>query len=199
LVAHSRCYDAILERKNICVNNTPSWSVLEFSDTPNEVECTRYLAEWGVTLDEQADTHQYAIGWLKNTEALEKMDTQQCIMINRTLDFPAGPDNTTWLDEMSYHSHLTRWMPALPSVGTTASRSQSVHGFGNATDPPLQTLDGTLSLQPPLQEAVLSATVVADNTPIPSNDNIEMGEVGEPPDVMEEDHPATLSVPPGTL
>jgi hypothetical protein len=44
-----------------------------------------------------------------------------------------------------------------------------------------------------LQEAVPSATTVADNTPIPSDDNIEMGEVGELPDVTEEDNTATLS------
>jgi hypothetical protein len=44
LVAHSHRYDAILERENICVNNTPSWSI-EFSDAPHEVECTRHLTE----------------------------------------------------------------------------------------------------------------------------------------------------------
>jgi hypothetical protein len=77
----------------------------------------------------------------------------------------------------------------LPSVGMTKSRSWSVHILRNTTDPPSQTQDGTLSLQPPLQEAVLSATTVTNNIPIPSNDNIEMEEVGEPPDVMEEDGP----------
>jgi hypothetical protein len=110
LVMHSCHYDTILERENIRVNDTPSWSVIEFSDTPNEVECTRHLAKRGVTLDELADAHQYAIGWLKDTEALEKTDKQLHIMINRTLDFPAGPDNTMWLDDMSYHynSRLVR-------------------------------------------------------------------------------------------
>jgi hypothetical protein len=201
LVAHSRCYDAILERENIRVNNAPLWSVIEFSDAPNEVECTRHLAERGVTPDELADARQYAIGWLKDTEALEKTDTQQHIMINRALDFPAGPDNTTWPDDMSYHydSRLARWMPVLPSVGTTVSGSQSVHGFGNAMDSPSQTQAGTPSLLPPIQEAVPSATVVVDNLPIPPDDNVEMEEAVEPPNVMEEDDPATLSVPPGTL
>jgi hypothetical protein len=61
LVVHSHHYDAILEHKNIRVNNTPSWSVIEFLDTPNEVECTRHLTERGVPPDELADTHQYAI------------------------------------------------------------------------------------------------------------------------------------------
>jgi hypothetical protein len=201
LVMHSCRYDVILEHENICVNNTPLWSVIEFLDTPNEVECTRHLAERGITPDELADTHQYTIGWLKDTEALEKIDTHQCIMINRTLDFPVGPDDTVWLDKMSYHydSHLVRWMPVLPLVGTTESRSQLVHGLGNTMNLLSQIQDGTLSLQPPLQEAVPSVTTVADNIPIPSNDNIKMGEVGEPPDVMEEDVPATLSVPLGTL
>jgi hypothetical protein len=90
-------------------------------------------------------------------------------------------------------------MPVLPSVGTTASGSQSVHGFGNTTDSPLQTQSGTLSLLPPIQKAVPSATAVADNIPIPSDHNVKMEEVGEPPNVMEEDDPATLSAPPGTL
>jgi hypothetical protein len=72
LVAHSRRYDAILEHENIRVNSTPSWSVIDFSDAPNKVECTRHLAERGVTPDELADAHQYAIGWLKDTKALEK-------------------------------------------------------------------------------------------------------------------------------
>jgi hypothetical protein len=114
------------------------------------VECTRYLTEQGVTLDELADAHQYTISWLKDTKALEKMDMQWHIMINRTLDFPAGPDNTMWLDKMSYHydSCLARWMLVLPSIGTTASGSQSVHSFRNTTNPPSQTWDGTLSLQP---------------------------------------------------
>jgi hypothetical protein len=121
-------------------------------------------------------------------KALEKMDMQRRIVINRMLDFPVGPDNAVWLDEMSYHydSHLTRWMLMLPSIGTTSSRSQSVHGLRNTMDLPLQTQDGTL-------------TMVANNIPIPFDDNVEMGEVGEPPDVMEEDNPATLSAPLGTL
>jgi hypothetical protein len=59
LVVHSRCYDAILEHKNICVNNTPLSSIIEFLDTPNEVECTRHLTEQGITPDELADAHQY--------------------------------------------------------------------------------------------------------------------------------------------
>jgi hypothetical protein len=122
-------------------------------------------------------------------------------MINRTLDFPAGPDNTTWPDNMSYHydSHLARWMLVLPSIGTTASGSQSVHGFRNTTDSPSQTQTGTLSLLPPIQEAVPSATAVVDNIPIPPDDNIKMEEVSDPPNVMEEDDPATLSVPLGSL
>jgi hypothetical protein len=122
-------------------------------------------------------------------------------MINRMLDFPVGPDNTVWLDKMSYHynSCLAKWMLVLPSVGTTASRSQSVYGLRNAMDPPSQTQDGTLSLQPPLLEAVALATMVTNNIPIPSDDNVEMGEVCEPPNVMEEDNLATLSVPPGKL
>jgi hypothetical protein len=153
------------------------------------------------TLDELADAHQYTIRWLKDTEALEKTDMQWRIMINRTLDFPAGPDNTMRLDDMSYHydSRLVRWMPVLPSVGTTASGSQSVHGFGNTTDSPLQTQTGTPRLLPPIQGAVPSATAVIDNIPIPPDDNVEMEEVGESPNVMEEDDLATLSVPPGTL
>jgi hypothetical protein len=87
----------------------------------------------------------------------------------------------------------------LPSIGTTASGSQSVHSFKNAIDSPSQTQAGTLSLLPPIQEAVPSAIAVVDNLPIPPDDNVEMEEVVEPPDVMEEDNPATLSVPPGTL
>jgi hypothetical protein len=152
LVTHSHHYDMILEHKNIHVNNTPLWSVIEFLDTPNEVECTRHLTKRGVTPDELADAHQYTIRWLKDTKALEKTDTQWCIMINRTLDFPVGPDNTTWPDEMSYHydSCLARWMLVLPSIGMTASGSQLVHGFGNTTDSPSQTQDGTLSLLPPI-------------------------------------------------
>ena len=126
---------------------------------------------------------------------------QQHIMINRTLDFPVGPDNTTWPDNMSYHydSCLTRWMPVLPSIGMTASGSQSVHGFRNTMDSPLQTQNGTPSLLPPIQEAVPSATMVTNNIPIPPDDNVKMGEVGEPPNVMEEDNLATLSAPLATL
>ena len=81
----------------------------------------------------------------------------------------------------------------------TASGPQSVHGFGNTTDPPSQTQTGTPSLLPPIQEAMPSTNAVVDNIPIPPNDNIKMEVVGEPSDVMEEDDPATLSAPPGTL
>jgi hypothetical protein len=79
------------------------------------------------------------------------------------------------------------------------SGSQLVHSFRNATDSPSQTQNGTPSLLPPIQEAVPSATAVADNIPIPPDDNVKMGEVSGPPDVMEEGDLATLSAPPGTL
>jgi hypothetical protein len=43
VVVRSRHYDQILVCEGIRVNNTPSWDVIKFSDTPSNVECAQHL------------------------------------------------------------------------------------------------------------------------------------------------------------
>ena len=60
LVVHSCKYDHILVREGIHVNKTPSWGLIEFSDSPSNIEGAWHLTEQGVTPDELADANQYA-------------------------------------------------------------------------------------------------------------------------------------------
>jgi len=45
LVVCSRKYDHILAREGIRMNETPSWGLIEFSDSPSDIECAQHLAE----------------------------------------------------------------------------------------------------------------------------------------------------------
>jgi hypothetical protein len=92
VVVRSCHYDQILAREGIRVNNTPSWDVIEFSDTPSDVECAQHLASRSVTPDELADANQYAFSWLEAIQQGEK-DVQVRIAINQLLNVPRA-DNT---------------------------------------------------------------------------------------------------------
>ena len=45
LVVRSREYDAILTHEGIHMNETPSWGLIEFSDSPSNIECAQHLTE----------------------------------------------------------------------------------------------------------------------------------------------------------
>jgi len=121
LVIRSHKYDHILAREEIHMSDTPSWGLIEFSDSPSDIECAQHLAVQGVTPDELANANQYAFSWLQATQEYEK-DVQTRIAINKLLNVPQV-DNTTWPDSMSYHYSTTysRWMPPLPATPAAPS------------------------------------------------------------------------------
>jgi len=184
LVVCIREYDWILVCEEICVSDTPSWGLIEFSDNLSDVECARHLTMGGVTSDELANANQYAFSWLQTTQE-HKKDVQMCIAINQLLDIPWG-DNITWLDSMSYHysTTYTRWMPTLAAAPLASSKI----------------LIGTSSLQPPISEVVPPVIMVTDNPFMLSDENVNMDvPTATPVDHVEDDNMADVSGPSGPL
>jgi hypothetical protein len=180
VVVRSHHYDQILACEGIHVTDTPSWGIIEFSDSPSDVECAQHLASQGVTLDEQADANQYVFGWLDATQQGEK-NVQLCITINQLLNVPRV-DDTVWPDHMSYHYNSTynRWMPTLPVAPMVTTQA------------PI----GTSGLTPTTTGVVPAAAVAADVPSTLTDENINMDVPPDPPgDSMEDEMMAASGGP----
>ena len=173
-------YDQILVRKGIHVNDTPSWGIIEFSDSPSNVECAQHLALRGVTLDKLADANQYMFGWLNATQQGKK-DVQLRIAINQLLNV-LRVDDTVWPDHMSYHydSTYNRWMPTLPVAPTVTT----------------QTLTGTSGPTPSTTGVVPAVATAADVPSMLTDEDVNMDAPPDPPgDSMEDKTMAALGGP----
>jgi hypothetical protein len=114
-------YNELIAKGGLTVNPTPSWEAIDFSNNVDEMECARHLTVQGVTIDEALDMSQYTFTWLEHSDKAKK-DTQVRILINALRDQAKyQPEAQPWPDNLTYeyNTGLVRWMPILPTTGTT--------------------------------------------------------------------------------
>src|ERR1700685_80942 len=103
LVVQSRQYAELLWVGGLVVHPTPRWDHIVFLMTPSKTECVQHLTAQGVTVDEVANTQQYAYCWLEAYQ-LELVDTQQHITINSLLEsMRAMEDPCPWPNALTYY------------------------------------------------------------------------------------------------
>jgi hypothetical protein len=132
--------------------------------------------------------YQYTTGWLQEAQSTES-NTQRRIAISGIFEDQIS-DQSSWLDEMSYHhdSHLGRWRPILPQVGTTSVIAASTSGSSTASTPHSLTLTGTSDPSTQTTTTVPPVTTITGLTSTLTDENIEMEETNAPPiDQMDED------------
>ncbi|KIM88190.1 hypothetical protein PILCRDRAFT_3224 [Piloderma croceum F 1598] len=68
IIAQTRQYNEFIAQGGLTVLPTPSWDVIEFSPSMDEMECAGHLASRGVTTTEVCDASQYAYTWLEHSD-----------------------------------------------------------------------------------------------------------------------------------
>jgi hypothetical protein len=181
ILTATRRYNELIAKGGLTVNPTPSWEAIDFSNNVDEMECARHLAMRGVTIDEALDASQYTFTWLEHSDKAEK-DMQVCILINTLRDQARyRPEAQPWPDNLAYkyNTSLARWMPVLPTAGTTQGvvPTTSIPTILGSTTTPSLTGTGNPSLQPHTTAVPLTTTVTSSNPEdILLDKNIEMNE-----------------------
>jgi hypothetical protein len=181
VLAATRRYDELIAKGGLTVNPTPSWEAINFSNNIDEMECAKHLAMRGVTIDEALDVSQYAFTWLEHSDRAEK-DTQVRILINTLRDqVKYRPEAQPWPDNLAYeyNTGLARWMPVLPTAGTTQGvvPTTSVPTILGSTATLSLTGTGNPSLKPHTTVVPVTTTVVIPNPEdVLLDENVKMSE-----------------------
>jgi hypothetical protein len=191
VIARPGCYARTLQTGGITVHPNPSWEPIEFSANVDDMECARHLATRGVIVDKVNDYHMYAYAWLEDLQAHETV-TERHVAINRVLEV-SKQDPQGWPEHLNHYYNLahTRWLPTIPTAGTTMVIPIPVRGQTEVEGASSLTSTGTSGQIPHSSVAVPSATSVTDNISTPAlDDNVEMKDtprIDDPENSMDQD------------
>ena len=65
-------YKTILLKHRIAIDPQPSWESITFHDNVGDDECTQFLAEHSITLDEADNCFNFAFTWIQENNTPEE-------------------------------------------------------------------------------------------------------------------------------
>ena len=147
-------YKTILLKHCIPIDPQPSWEGITFHNNVGDDECTQFLAECGLTLDEVDNCLDFTFTWIQENNTPEEMEMQLRILFAQTVTMAtACPTFEPWCEPVlhRFNKTHTRWVPISPQTLREASDENVVvtataQGMGQFTILSLAEF-GQLSLQ----------------------------------------------------
>ena len=122
-------YKTILLKHRIEIDPQLSWESITFHDNVGDDDCTRFLAECGLTLDEADDCLDFTFTWIQENNTPEEKETQLRILLTQTaLMATACPAVEPWHEPVlhRFDETHTRWVPIIPPPQWEASNENVV-------------------------------------------------------------------------
>ena len=126
-------YKTILLEHRIPIDPQPSWEGITFHNNVGDDECTWFLAECGLTLDEADDCLNFAFTWIQENNTPEEKETQLHILFAQTVAMATTPTVESWCKPVlhRFDEIHARWVPiVLPprrEASDHRSRYRAVH------------------------------------------------------------------------